>query len=353
MAWHTGLRDVHRYLSFVMPEGEPLSLGVERRFWDLGGVRRLGLGRHVAFVGGLITGETVIPARVPVTVSDSGLVADTTGALGPSVPSYRNLRLNAVLGVRALSFLPVRGFDALTAVQDLATGIQLGVVVGRGVSWLGADDADLLVAADLYAGRGSPTSFAGVRIEGESRWDPRTGEWDSVVGSGRMAWYIKPADTHVLTGSAELGAVWRPRVPFQLMLGDPQGGVRGYGASRLAGAVRVVFRLEERWSIGGVTEHAAVGLSAFSDAGWVRAGDAPFGTDSGVRVGVGIGLLLALPPQSPRLWRLDVAVPVSPDPHARWEVRLSSARTRSFWQEPDDVARGRAGAATSTIFGWP
>jgi hypothetical protein len=37
-----------------------------------------------------------------------------------SVSPYRNLRVNAVAGVRALSFMTVRGFDALTAAQDVA-----------------------------------------------------------------------------------------------------------------------------------------------------------------------------------------------------------------------------------------
>jgi hemolysin activation/secretion protein len=137
------------------------------------------------------------------------------------------------------------------------------------------------------------------------------------------------------------------------MLGDRQGGVRGYAAARLGGAARTVFRLEERWSIGRVTRHAEVGLSGFADAGWVSAGDAQFGTDSRVKVGAGVGVLAAFPPQSPRLWRLDVAFPVSADPHARWEVRLSSSWTRSPWQESDDVARTRAGAAASGIFRWP
>jgi hemolysin activation/secretion protein len=137
------------------------------------------------------------------------------------------------------------------------------------------------------------------------------------------------------------------------MLGDSRGGVRGYASSRVGGAARTVFRLEERWSIGGLTRHAEVGLSGFADAGWVWAGDAPFGTDSRLKVGVGVGLLMAFPPQSPRLWRLDVAVPVSADPYARWEVRLTSAWTRSSWQEPHDVARGRAGATGAGIFRWP
>ena len=352
-AWHVGFSDVNRYITFVPPEGDRLSLEVERRFWDVGGVRRLGLGRHSAFTGVLLTAETVTPASVAVIVSDSGLVADTTGALGLAAPAYRNLRMNAVLGVRALSFMTVQGFDALTATQDVATGVQLGTVVGRGISRFGSHDDDVFVAADLYAGRGSGSSFAAFRIEGEARRDPGTDRWDSLVGSGRLAWYLKPAEAHVVVGSVEFTGAWRQRVPFQLMLGDREGGVRGYTASRSAGATRTVVRLEERWAIGRLTRHGSFGLASFADAGWVRAGDAPFGTDSGVKAGVGVGLLAAFPPESQRLWRVDVAAPVSSDPHAGWEVRLTSSRARHFWREPDDLTRGRAGASPSRIFGWP
>ena len=352
-AWHVGVRDVNAYLRFVPPEGDALSLGVERRLWDVGGVRRIGVGRDIAFIGFLLTQEAVTPASRFVVVSDSGLVADTSGALGGPIPAYRNRRLNAVVGLRALSFLSVRGFDALTAVQDVAIGVQVGTLMGLGLPRGGTHDDDRIVVADLYAGFGSPTSFAGLRVAGEARVDSRTHRWDSMVAGGRLAWYTRPRDGHVLIGSVEFGGGRRLRIPFQLRLGDLQGGVRGYAASRRAGAARTVLRLEERWFLGGPTRHGSFGLASFVDAGWVWAGDAPFGTNSGMKAGVGLGLLAAFPSQSPRLWRLDIAVPVSGDPHAHWEVRLSSSRGRSFWREPDDVSRGRAGAAPSTIFGWP
>lgn len=351
-AWHAGYGDVNRFASFVRPEGDDLSLDVGRQFWDIGGVRRIGIGRRRAFVGALLTHERVTPAERAVVISDTGLVADTSAALGDPIPAYRNTRINAVIGVRALSFMTVRGFDALTAVQDVATGVQLGTLVGRSLRRLGAGDDDLFVAADFYAGLGSTTSFAALRVEGEARKPRDTGRWDSIVGGGRLAWYIKPAAAHVFIASATFGGGWRERVPFQLRLGDREGGVRGYHASRVAGAVRSVARVEERWTIGAVTRHAVLGVATFADAGKVWAGDAPFGVDGGTRIGVGMGLLASLPPRSPRLWRLDVAVPVSPDARARWEVRLSSRWTRTFWREPSDVARVRAGAAPSTIFTW-
>ncbi len=352
-AWHMGYSAVDGYVSFERPEGDPLSLAVRRRFWDLGGVRRVGPSRRSAFVGALLTEEDVTPAERAVVVSDSGLVADSSSALGGPIPTYRNLRLNAVVGVRALSFMAVRGFDALAAVQDVATGVQIGTLVGWGIPRFGSTGDNLFASVDLYAGVGSATSFAAVRVEAEARQDQRTNGWDSMLGSGRLAWYWKPAAQHTLIGDVEFGGGWQQRIPFQLGLGDPQGGVRGYAASRVAGAVRAVVRVEERWAFGTLGRRAGLGLATFADAGRVWAGEAPFGVNSPTRIGVGAGLLAAVPPRSQRLWRLDLAVPVSPDRHARWEVRLTGVWTRAFWREPGDVARGRAGAAPSTIFAWP
>jgi hemolysin activation/secretion protein len=247
--------------------------------------------------------------------------------------------------VRNLSFLEARGFDALAAVQDVARGFQFGVVVGRG--------SDTFLATDLYAGLGVARSFAALRVEAEARHDPGAHRWDAMVASGRLAWYWKPSDAHVVIASEEFSGGWRLRIPFQLRLGAMPGGVRGYRNSRVVGAVRSVVRIEERWSLGQLTRHVGLGLASFVDAGVVWAGDAPFGVNSGMKVGVGVGLLVAVPPRSKRLWRVDFATPVSPDAHARWEIRLTTLWVGGFWSEPRDVAQARAGAAPSLIFTWP
>jgi hypothetical protein len=344
-AWHIGYSNVNAYTAFVRPDSGVTSLGVVRRFADIGSVQRIGFGRHIGFLGGLLTYERVVPAAQAVIVTDSGLVADTGAPIGGPFARYQNLRLNAVAGVRNLSFLEVRGFDALAAEQDVARGFQFGAVVGHG--------KDTFLSTDLYAGMGSARSYAALRVEGEARHDPGEHRWDSMVASGRLAWYWKPLDAHVVIASDEFSGGWRLRIPFQLALGALPGGVRGYRNSRVVGGVRSVARLEDRWSLGQVTRHVGLGLATFADAGAVWPGDAPFGVRSGVKAGVGVGLLVAVPPESKRLWRLDVAVPVSPDAHARWEIRLTSASVRGFWSEPKDVAQVRAGAAPSLIFTWP
>lgn len=342
-AWHVSYNNENGYVSFVRPDTGFLSLGVGRRFADVGSVLRIGFGRHIGFLGGLLTYERFRPAAQAVVIWNEGIVADTT-TLGP-FPRYQTVRLNAVVGVRTLSFLAVRGFDALAAVEDVARGVQFGAIVGQG--------NDAFLSADLYAGLGSVRSFAALRVEAETRYDVSVNRWDAMVASGRVAWYWKPSDAHVIVASDEFSGGWRPRLPLQLTLGAWPGGVRGYQDSRDAGAVRNVARVEERWSLGRLTRHAGLGLAGFVDGGMVWAGAAPFGVNSGLKTGVGVGLLVALPPQSRRLWRLDVAVPVSPDAHARWLIRLTNVWVGGFWSEPGDVARARAGAAPSLIFAWP
>jgi hypothetical protein len=344
-AWHVGYSNVNAYTSFVRPDTTGVALGVVRRFADIGTVLRVGFGRRIGFLGGLLTYERVTPAGQAVFISDSGLVADTSASLGGPFPRYEDVRLNAVVGVRSLSFLEARGFDALRAVQDVARGIQFGIVAGRG--------DDTFLSADLYAGLGSARVFTALRVEGEGRRDPGGNRWDSMVASGRLALYLKLSDAHIVIASDEFSGGSRLRIPFQLRLGALPGGVRGYRGSHAVGAVRSVARVEERWSLGQVTRHVGFGLATFADAGTVWAGDAPFGVNSGMKVGVGAGLLLAAPPQSKRLWRLDFAVPVSPDAHARWEIRLTTVWVGGFWTEPRDVAQVRAGAAPSLIFTWP
>jgi hypothetical protein len=346
IAWHVGYSNVNAYTSFVQPDTGPnIALGVVHRFADIGSVLRIGFGRRIGFFGGLLTYERVAPAAQAVVISDAGLVPYTSPPLDGPFPRYQNVRLNAVVGVRSLSFLEVRGFDALAAVQDVARGVQFGAVVGQG--------NDTFLSGDLYAGLGSPRTLLALRAEGEARHAPGANRWDSMVASGRLAAYWKPSDAHVVVVSDEFSGGWGVRIPFQLRLGAMPGGVRGYRDSRVVGAVRSVARVEERWSLGQITRHVGFGLASFADAGVVWAGDAPFGVNSEVKVGVGVGLLAAVPPQSKRLWRLDLAVPVSPDAHARWEIRLTTVWVAGFWSEPSDVARARAGAAPSLIFTWP
>ena len=90
------------------------------------------------------------------------------------------------------------------------------------------------------------------------------------------------------------------------------------------------------------------------DNGRLWSGDAPIGENTKIKTGVGVSFLAAVPPRSKRLFRLEFAYPVTPEPHARFEVRLSSTDlTRHFWQDPSDVRRSRESTVPASIFNWP
>jgi hypothetical protein len=123
----------------------------------------------------------------------------------------------------------------------------------------------------------------------------------------------------------------------------------------VAGSRRNVARAEARWSGTLVKRRADIGVATFGELGSLWAGDAPYGW-TGSRGSIGVSLLAAYPTRSKRLYRADVAIPLTRQGEGggRVEVRFSSEdRTSRFWEEPNDVARARTGAVPSTLFAWP
>jgi hypothetical protein len=340
------------FVPFQSPGREPAALGVRRQFVDAGGVVRIGEPGQLAIVGGALSAERATPAPAGVVITDSGLVADSGASLLGRYAPYRSTRVNLLLGYRQVNFLRVTGFDALAGSQDMRRGVQAALTLGRGLAVPDAVPDELFLSANLYAGVGSPTSFAGLEVLAEGR--QVDGEWESLLVGGRFGVYLRPHPRHTVTGSLEYGAGRRQWQPFQLDLGDVRGGVRGYGDAQLGGAARLVARLEERWRIGNVRGTADAGVAAFVEAGRLWAGDAPYGVTTGYKPSVGVALLSAVPPRSRRIWRIDVAVPLDREAGARWGVRITNEdRTRGFWFEPHDMRRNRERSALVTAFGVP
>lgn len=352
-AWHIGVSDIQGYQSFLRPEGDALSLGLVRRLFDVAGVFRIAGANSGVYAGAGLTHEHIDPADAGVIISDSGFVPDSTFALASAYPPVRNTRLSALGGVRLLSFVRARGFDALTGEQDIARGVQIAAQVGRSISWFGGSDRDWFAGADVYGGVGTPHSFVGMRVRSEARRDRTVGRWGDIVTSGRLAWYLKTSATQTFIASGEYSGAQRERIPFQLTFRDSRGGLRGFGDSRIAGAERAVLRLEQRWVRGHVTSHATWGFAAFTDLGKMWAGNVPFGEDTGVRGSVGVSLLMAIPPESRQLIRADIAVPVTKSAGGKLQLLLSVGnRSRQFWNEPGDIARVRAGGFPTLVAPW-
>ena len=349
-AWHLGYQDASGYVGFERGDQPPLALALERQRLDVGGVFRLGRRAGALFVGPFLTFERIDPGADALVITDTGFTADPDTELDDRFRVLQGRRVGGVLGLRMLTFRTVEGFDALAGRQDVGIGVQIGTAAGRG---FGSDVEGMFVAADLYAGAGSERSFLALRAQ----WEAQEGEgdvrWGDVVSSGRLAWYLKPTPRRTLIASAELAGAWRGRIPYQIHLGR-DAGVRGYRDSRIAGARRAVVRAEHRWVIGNLTRFVGLGVAAFGDVGQVWAGEVPFGVNSGTKGSVGAGLLAAIPRQSRRLFRLDLAVPLVRHPYASYEVRLTtSTPVRTFWREPGAIAGIRTVTPPAGIFAWP
>jgi len=337
-------------MTFLRGENvDPLSLDVERRGWQANAVYRIGGGRYGVFAGAQIGGEHVAPADRGVIITNTGFVADSDTTLGVRYATENRTLAAAILGARALTFFKATGFDALEGAQDVAKGMQVGGLFGKG---LGSSYDGWFVGGQLYAGGGTPRSFIGMQASVEtSRQD---GDWQDMIAEGRLAWYSRPSEKRTQIASFEFSGAWDSSVPFQLRLGTDHVGLRGYEDSRTAGGRRAVMRLEERLVFPGFKKYLGFGGAAFLDAGKMWAGDVPFGRTVNPRVGAGLGLIVAVPRQSRQNLRVDVAAPLISDPGSKWGVNftITSGRPR-FWRPASDLARARSAAQTPVVFGWP
>ena len=346
--WHVGARDASGYASFQRRDASRLSLRYARTRADAGAVYRLGGTSALMFAGPFLSHQRFRPAGDAVVVRDTGLATDPDTVLDGRYVSTKSTRLAGVLGARWLSHLEVHGFDALTGPQDVARGVQTTVALGRSLD----GDRGTVAAGHFFAGAGGRRRYVGLSVLSEGQ--QRGGRWADAVVSGRLAWYSKPSDRQTRILGAEYSGGWRVNEPYQLALGHEQGGLRGYGDSRTVGGRRAVARAEQRWVVPGGSRLLALGAAAFGDVGKVWAGDVPFGRTTVVRASAGVGILASVPRQSRRLLRVDVAVPLVRDGDARYEIRVSTARTpRTFWREPGDIGQLRAVLPPVGVFGWP
>ena len=354
VSWRTTAGDENQYRYFTRKDELPAALYVKRRFGDVGGLVRIGPPGNLYFVGGSVSREREVTADQPVVIRDGLILPDTTTALFNRYSGLKSTRINALLGYRHVRFLSATAFETLDGAQDVRTGVQIGGLVGRGISVFNSDDRDYFVSADLFAGRGSQTAYGAVTVNGEARHNTMTHRFDGMLASGRAAFYLKQFTRLTLTPSLEWSAGWRQRVPFQLTLADREGGMLGYRHDDEGGSRRLIGKLESRYFIGRIRQAASVGGAAFIQGGKLWAGDAPFGVTTPLRQTIGVSVLAALPPRSQRLWRLDFGFPLSKGGKGRFEVRLSSQNlTRMFWKEPSDVAVSRERSIPTSIFNWP
>jgi len=356
VAWHAGYTTSRDFARLRRPDRAQLVEPLDRALWNVGGVVRLGPPRRLYLVGGMVLNERFEPGQQFSTVDTiTGLFTPVPYPAGVRTYSdYEATNVAAVLGVRALTFTRMRGLDALEAEQDIATGTQVGSLIG-GAPFDGSFLRDGFATVDAYVGGRSRRNFIGARAEVESRLDLQQQDWQHLIASGRAAWYFKPRPRWTSELSVEAGGGWRTILPFQLELGDRQGGVRGYARSLEAGAQRIVARLEQRFDLARYQRtRAGIGAAFFGDAGRIWSGDVPFGMDTPIRSSVGLAVLAAIPARSQRTIRAELAVPLMRSLGARPELRFVVREpARGFWFDPPRIRWARLSNVPEAIFSWP
>ena len=350
-AWRGTLADVSLLAPFQRASDSSFNLAWHREFFFAGSAARVGHPGKVALFGLALSSE-YDATGLPASGYDSTVSYDS---LLVRYAARRNVRVNGIMQFRALNY--GRGFrmGTVNGVQDLRRGVEFDVLVGRGLGGFNDWIPDIFGSGTLFIGLGGGRSFGFLQTILESRRASGTTTWTDAIASARLRWYRRVTTRNTFVADFDFGGGWNTTRPFELDLGQPDGGVRGYGASHDAGGERAALKLEDRVFLTSLLSSVDLAAAAFVDAGKVWAGDIPFGTTTPVKVGLGMGLLAATPAGSRRTFRLDLAVPVSADNYARWEVRFSVINIAELGalQEPIDVRFGRELVSTSSSFNYP
>jgi len=355
LAWLGRAGGSDDYVQFKNDSNSSHALRLARNYFEVGGVFRIGPPGRLSLFGASISGDDERPGTEPVLVTNKGFAPDTNSILRNRYTSHRIARINTLWGVRDIGFARVRGFDALTATQDMPVGFQLGTLFGRSLSVLGSRDDDMFMASDLYIGAVGRNNALRVQLEGEGRRNNDDQRWDGLLATGHVLQYFKVVPTNTTTASLEFSGGWNQRIPFNLTLSDPEGGVRGFASSNTPGGQRFVARVEDRQFVGRPFGLGDLGVGAFADAGRLWAGDIPYGVSTPIRASFGVSLLAAIPSSSARLWRLDLAIAKNPEARGRhFELRLGNTnKTLFFLNEPSDISATRERTVPSSVFRWP
>lgn len=351
LGWHAGMARSEYYVTYPRVGEEAISLPASREVFGLAMVGRIG-GTTRRLLGGVsLAHDRLTPRGDGVVITDDGLVGADDLLPVSGFTESRITRVGTVLGVRAVTFEPLFVLDSLSGRQDVPSGLLLmgtaGYEFGREQPLRdGADDVRVrhpYFGVDAYLGAAWDRGLLALDLALEGRRAPGGG-WRDVVSASRVGWYRRVSARRVHSAALEYSATWNSHRPYRLTLGSWHEGVRGYGGSHVAGGRLAVLRVEERWAAGGYSDVVGFGAALFSDVGKMWATNVPFGSTTRLRVGVGAGLLVAIPRNSQALYRLDVAVPLTSDRDARsWGVRFSRQIPYvSLWRDPAGIREARA-----------
>jgi hypothetical protein len=277
-----------------------------------------------------------------------------SAAVGPQLQDISIGRLNFILGQRNLTFRPRRGLDALRGVQDVATGFEAGLILGRSLGFLSPgetnSDDDLFTRLRLFGGMAPGRWVINGTVSFETRqvFDTDRGEegWRDQIGELDLYAYWQPPalSDHTFFARVSASAGWNNDVPFQLNLGG-RDGVRGFSRDRYPGGKRFLASFEDRIYISSPGDQALdLGATIFADVGQMWGGGVPFGADSDWQAAIGAGLRLGFPSGTRGVVRLDLAMPVTgDDAFGNFTFRVTASELLGLFQgfEDEQLVRSR------------
>ena len=313
VGWRVRMGRANGYVELRQPDGTRPSVAIQRGFFDVGGIAA---GRAIPASSTCSArrsrdSRTILATGSP--CRNRAGCATSARSRCPSRP-HRIVRANILLGARDIGFVRLEGIDALTAAQDVPIGVPARRTrSGEASPMPGAhEDEDIFLAGDLYVGATSAASTlaaAAAGARGAARSARDSGTACSRRGGSRTTCASRRGTS--TSSMLECSGAYRQRTPLQLLLGVPEGGVRGYEQSSYAG--RPAARAARRAALRG-GRHSRRGRRrhrALRRRGTPVGGRRALRHDDADQGSVGVSLLAAVPPQSTRLWRADIAVPVS------------------------------------------
>jgi hypothetical protein len=351
-AWRVAFVSSTMLDAFQRADTTPFNVAQRREFVAGGAEFRVGNPAKTVLLFGAAASTEYDATGLPALGYDSAVDYDS---LFVRYAPRRSVRLNLIGQLRALTYKRAFRLGTLNGEQELRLGLELGGILGHGFSGIDGSSADQFGMGLFFLGLGGERTYSYLQGILEARRAQGSSQWSGTIGSARLVLYQRIGNTQTFVADAEFGGGWRTTRPFELDLGQPEGGVRGFGSSHDAGGQRAALKLEERWFLGRIGKEADIGLAAFVDGGRVWAGDVPYGVTSGLKIGTGIGFLAATPSGSRRTYRADIAFPITPDPYAKWEIRVTVVNIAELGarREPTDVTAGRELITTATTFTFP
>ena len=192
--------------------------------------------------------------------------------------------------------------------EDMHLGYQ---IVGR-LGYSTSADNSLVYAAsysDTWLSRARMLLQFDSSITG--RWNSDTDDTEDLVGQIELRYYRKQTDDRTLFVRLEGSFSENLNSSQQIMIGGPEGGLRGYPSHYRTGKHEMYLAVEERiYTKLHLLQLARVGYAVFAEAG--RVWDSPYEISGGtVLVDVGVGLRLALSKTSDlRTAHIDIAFPI-------------------------------------------